>query len=227
MSKNYFVSLALAVMFLFATNARADWTLDLPCTVKDNPEVFGFTVGTKTVGGNFLLVGWKADVSNPRPEDLIYTDDPDWAWGFVDNSSVKVGVDVGALGLDKVTGFSIEWTGTYSVGANAIWQLELGGEHVTAPTGWSSSAQWVANIGTGVYGKPLYFTIDDFNALLDDNGWLNIAFNGGHYSHFVDGTQYIFTFYGDKSSTPEPATLAVLGLGLAGVGLVARRRNKK
>ena len=50
---------------------------------------------------------------------------------------------------------------------------------------------------------------------------VNFAFGGNTL-----GQAFTFTLYGASATTPEPATLAMLGLGLAGLG-IARRRMKK
>ena len=56
--------------------------------------------------------------------------------------------------------------------------------------------------------------------------------SGNNYDYGINPTGFsanveIATTVGEGGTTPEPATLAIMGLGFLGAGFAARRRNKK
>jgi hypothetical protein len=74
--------------------------------------------------------------------------------------------------------------------------------------------RWEGSTGDYFYGIGILF-----------NEYDELHFRFGEFSQGQTAVFEIFA-YKDSAITPEPATLAVLGLGLAGLG-VARRRMKK
>ena len=105
--------------------------------------------------------------------------------------------------------------GTYS--GNTVYEVDL-----TLNNPWTITAgtqYWAGASGNGFEAAQMSLTTDG-NPLADG---LMAQFSGSSYSGMTSVGDQAFALEGHPSSTPEPASMAVLGLGI--VGLIARRRR--
>ena len=198
MSK-YIVSLVLAVAFLVAANVKAEMVVSSQYTVITgaNPDTQGKV--------------WVEATGTDTGVDFKFYAEP--ADSFNLNGSKNIAYIWGSGDVFDTTGLS---QGGMSGGGN-------GNEN------WWNGGGWEFGLGDKPTLDPVQFTAnyadgkgwDDFYAALDN---FKLGFHLGIGKD--SGKIYFLEFGPPENATPEPATLALMGLGLAGVA-IARRRMKK
>jgi hypothetical protein len=226
MSKNCVFGFAFAVIFLFAANVKAD--IENTWCAPQGEELFSFTLDVSygKIGDetwfSFLpkKEGWNPSVSDARPEGLI---DVSANSGVFDYGATA---DVSRVPIESISGFSISWDGAWN-GFGAVTDLFADMTINGDPFG---NSWWKTMVDNIFNGSTSYFTAE-YSDLISADGTMELGFTSNVLQNLAgkagNGYQITFTAYGEKpSATPEPATIALIGLGLAGLGVARARRRK-
>ena len=243
MTKNYFIPLILAIGFLIATNARADVVM-----LNDPSGNDTFKFGTDSVSGKeYTFASMTYTLADPNSVFTSFVFDAGKIEASFRSFYNNFDPDLTFPGVDASGTYdgAFTWTGGFTVNGTTY---SFGGPHSESITGITYNPDQVMGgiPGGGVSGSygANFSGFETFTLNEEDLAGLNsitVAFvmtGLGFDTDFNPGAGiaqgWVGSIKGDFDvswtskavAIPEPATLAVVGLGLAGLGLVRRRVKK-
>ena len=233
-SRNYITGLALAVAFFFAAHVRADMVINI---INDKDVYMSTVVAADWSFGSFKQL---SDDKSPRVWDFTMFHEGVQSTGRLTMSGFDGGGGLmeAPKGVDGTMSFWHNSANNFNISFGSVDYVNSFYMDVAPHSSWSAAINFAITANYWVDGV-MYTT--DLVTLNRNNSFFGITLDEGAYLSAINfystgtpnnGYQVTagfggdYTGSGDPATTPEPATLVMMGLGLVGLG-VARWRARK